>query len=103
MQFSLLNLLALFTFAAWLMAVCQADTISRGFCIFGMAATTLVVSMVLALCSPIGDGQLDVKRNSILVVFFAFTKLVILFACAVFLVFIVTQILGDWTVERWLH
>ena len=105
MQFSLLNLIAFTTFAAWLTVVFQADFDSRCFYIFGTAALTTAVSMLLALCSPVGDGELEVNRNSFFVVLFSFTKFVVLFAVAVIATLIACSILGfdERVIERWLR
>ena len=103
MRFSLQNLAVFVAFAAWLLAIWQTTTASRGAMIFGTAAACIAISMVLALCSPQGNGQLDVDENSLFVVLSSWFRLVILFAVAVAVLTPVVGMLGVHVVFEWLR
>lgn len=103
MRISLLNFTALFVFSAWLMGVVQIQGISRGACIFGTAGFIVIAWMLLALFSPAGTGQLDVKRNSLFMLFFAYSKFVVLFAIATFVALVITVLMGYDEVAKWLR
>ena len=101
LKISLLNLTAVFVFCAWLMGISQIEVWSRVAWVVGTACFTVVASMLIALCSPEGDGRLDVEKNLPLVIFFSFSKFVIAFAALLIPMLIISELLGYRRFTNW--